>query len=694
MLNKRMLFILEYLMENQGKGLLKNMVNIIQMSERTIRYDIDKINEFLLEKNIGKINKLSKGIVVLENPENVKEYLLENFHEIFFLEYRDIFLTISILFSGKINISHICETFDLSRTTIKNDLKGIKKKLEEYNLKLEINTHKGLVLIGKEEDVRRMQLNILNKYFDFEDTHSLEVKYISKLIEKNFKGIDFKSVSKFIDYVTENMEKIISDEAYLILKNYILIMVRRIQQNKILKTSLNENFLMTTEEYNAVLKAIPILEAVYNLKINNYEILKLTDYFLGSHSYNTKMSFYKNWIEIETIIKKIIDEFSEQIQLDLSKDEFLFDGLLNHIKPTIHRIRNKIELKNSIYSEVISEYPKLFTLTKKVFSNLEEFIGKEFSKEELAFLVIHFKGAIDRNAYQKKETRNILLVCGEGLGTSKLISQQLKENYDVNILNTIPLNQLTKTIKKLDKTIDLIVTTLKIKDIETDIPVILVKPILNNEELKRLDRYNLPKYNKKVLLSNILKSLKKGATITDEKLVIKELKKHLGNKLIDDMEEEAPNLLNLLPIENINLNIGINSWEEAIKFSGNILYKNGYVEKEYSFEMVNIIKKHGPYMIVAKNLAIPHTNKKYVRKTGMSLLTLNNPVYFPGNIPVTTILAFSSLHGKEHFNALRSFIDMVKSYEFIGKVEKLNSSKKVIEIIKKYEFLMNLGKQK
>ena len=186
MLNRRMLFILEYLMENNGKGILKEMVNIIKMSERTIRYDIDRINEFLVEKKIGEIKKLSKGIVELQNSEKIKKYLLVNFHEMFFSEYRDILTTISILFSGKINISHACEEFELSRTTIKNNLKDIKKTLEKYNLSLNVNTQQGLVLAGKEEDIRRLQLKLLNKYFNFEDSPSLEIQYISKKIEKYF----------------------------------------------------------------------------------------------------------------------------------------------------------------------------------------------------------------------------------------------------------------------------------------------------------------------------------------------------------------------------------------------------------------------------------------------------------------------------------------------------------------------------
>lgn len=694
MLNKRMLNIIEYLINNEGKGVLKEMLGSIKVSERTLRYDIDKINEFLLESKSGEIIKRSKGKIELLNPHEVREYLIINFHRIFFLEYRDISILISIIFCGKVNISHICEKFDLSRPTINNDMKEIKKMLSKYNLQLIMNNKEGFLLIGKEEDIRRIQLKVLNKYFNINGSNSLEIIYTTSLIKENLKDIQVNIANNFIDYITRSINKVISDEAYTIIRNYIIIMVVRVKNGFFLKSSLNQNFLSTTDEFLAISKAIPVLEAGYQIKLNEFEIYKITDYFLGSHSYNPKMSFYENWIEVETNIKKIIGEVSEELQLDLSKDKLLMDGLLNHIKPAIHRVKNKIELKNSIYFEVVEEYPELFRKVKKSILLLEKFIGLPFSEDEIAYIVLHFKGAVDRNLYQKKESKDILLVCGEGLGTSKLVEQQLKENYNIDVVESIPLNQLKNFISSEKKKVDLIITTVKINQFETDIPVIHVRTILNAEELKKIDKYNLPKYNKKILLSNILNSLKKGAVIENQKIIIEELKAHLGNKLIDDIKTKELSILDILPLDNIKLNVRADSWEEAIKKAAGILFEGGYTHYGHGEEMIRLIKKHGSYIVVVPNLAIPHTNKKFVKKTGMSLITLSEPVYFPGKVPVNTILAFSSVDNKDHFSALSNFLEIVKNYDFIKKAHRASTPKKIIKIFEKYEFFINLGKNK
>ncbi len=694
MLNKRMLNIIEYLINNEGKGVLKEMLDSIKVSERTLRYDIDKINEFLLENKSGEIIKRSKGKIELLNPSEVRKYLILNFDRIFFLEYRNISILISIIFCGKINISHICEKFNLSRPTINNDMKEIKKMLSKYNLQLIMNNREGFLLVGKEEDIRRIQLKVLNKYFNVNGSNSLEITYTTSLIQENLEDIQLNIVNNFIDYITRSINKVISDEAYTIIRNYIIIMVVRVKNVFFLKSSLNQNFLSTTDEFLTISKAIPILEAGYQIKLNEFEIYKITDYFLGSHSYNPKMSFYENWIEVETNIKKIIGEVSDELQLDLSKDKLLMDGLLNHIKPAIHRVKNKIELKNSIYFEVMEEYPELFRKVKKSMLLLEKFIGFPFSEDEIAYIVLHFKGAVDRNLYQKKETKDILLVCGEGLGTSKLVEQQLKENYNIDVVESIPLNQLKNFISSEKKKVDLIITTVKINQFETDIPVIHVRTILNAEELKKIDRYNLPKYNKKILLSNILNSLKKGAVIENEKVIIEELKAHLGNKLVDDIKVKELSILDILPLNNIQLDVEVDSWEEAIKKVGDILFEEGYTHYGHGEEMIRLIKKHGSYIVVVPNLAMPHTNKKFVKKTGMSLITLSEPVYFPGEVPVNTILAFASVDNKDHFAALSNFLEIVKNYDFIKKAHRASTPKKIIKIFEKYEFFINLGKNK
>lgn len=140
----------------------------------------------------------------------------------------------------------------------------------------------------------------------------------------------------------------------------------RIKKEKFLEEIGNQNFLADTEEFRCISSFKDILEKEFEIEFCHNEILQITDYFLGSHTYNFEQSYYKNWIEIEILVKKFIAAFNKNIHTDLSKDKILFKEIINHIKPTLYRIKNRIKLENSIYAEVLNSYPNIFYLTKKL----------------------------------------------------------------------------------------------------------------------------------------------------------------------------------------------------------------------------------------------------------------------------------------------------------------------------------------
>lgn len=691
MINTRIIFILELLLDTSKENTFKSLSEILKVNERTIRYDIETINKKFLEKNIPIIENIGKGTLFLKEPDKVSNFLKKLSNINFINEHREIIILIKILFQDLININKLCEELDLSRTTIKETIKELKEILDVYNLKLELVPKQGLMLMGKEEDIRRLQLKTLNQYMITESQDYIR-NFFYQQIRTYYKNIHIQEVKKFISYVIKSLNKVISDEAFITLNNYILIMIKRIKKNHSLITSSNQIFFSQTKEYEILIKALPLLESNFEIELNDFELYKLTDYFLGSHSYVIDQSFYNNWIEIEILVKKIINNFEKIYGQKLFNDKLLLDGLTNHIKPTIHRIKNKIELQNSIYKEVYLNYPDIFKTTELALIPLNEFIGEKISNDEISFISLHFKASLDRNKIDKKESKNILIVCGVGYGTSKLLAQQIKDKYNVNIVDTIPYNQVSSyTLEN----IDLVITTLSPQKFNTNIPVVTIKTILTEENINILNQYNLPKYSKKVSLNSLIEIIGKNALIADKKTLMKDLQTLMGNKLILDLENRNPTLSELLKIENIKLNISANNWEDAILLAGNILESSGAISNEYTSEIIEKIKKYGSYMVTTGNLALPHgKGGSSVFKTAMVLFTFSEPIIFPGKEKVNTMLTFSSFDNNEHLDALTIFIDLVKEHNFLEKIKTIKNEKKILDIIKKYEFLATIGRKK
>lgn len=692
-INKREIKILEILLKVENTISIKELSQLLEVSDRSIRYDIENINSYLNEFELIPIEKQSKGFLSYSKPdiERLLFHSSDN-NENFYNQYRDELILIQIAFEENINIPTICEEFNLSRSTIKASIKNSEKILENYELKLILNPQKGLKLSGSEENIRKFQLKLLNQFRFNQESNDYKFDFLKKYINKYFEKTDLNNIKIFINYIINSLGKVISDEAYITLLNYTVIVIERIRENNTLTHSQNSNFFQHSLEFEIVNKAVSLLEVSENIQLNINEIIKFTDYLLGSHSYSTSFSSLDNWIEIDILIKKIITQFSEIATINLNDDTILLEGLVNHIKPTVYRIKNKIELENSILEEFLTSYSEIFTITKNSLDVLEKFLGESIPESEIAFIGVHFKSALDRHQKNNLSIKNIVIVCGLGYGTSKLMAQQIKNRYNVNIVDTIPYYQVEKFIET--KTVDMIITNLKELNVNSKIPVVHIKTLLTNEDFNLLNSYNLPKYNKVVSLSKILSSIRLGAEIIDEKIIIDSLKENFKDIIVDDTTTISRNLSSFLKEKNIILNKKANTWEEAIKMAGEILVENNYVDSTYSDGMINSIKKNGSYVVVSELIAIPHAkNENNIFNTGMGLLCLEKEVLFPDNIKVKYILAFCSQDNQSHLNAIVQFVDLLKKYDFLNVLEKATSKKKIIDTIKKYEFLTHFGKK-
>lgn len=672
--------ILKILSMSEGKGNIKSLAKSLELAERTIRYELEKIDDYLLSRNMKPLERTFGGNIFFEEYENFTQQA-ENLPSESMMDTheRRNYIFFKALFKEKINLTKLCEELDISRTTIKNDVKYLREELSKNNISLRAY-QEGLILEGTENDIRREQLKFLKRYSNsmFYDTSQIRTK-TEKIIEEYIKSVDFKVIKSFIDNVQKKMNKVISDEAYNIIAVYLIITVLRIKKEKFLEEIGNQNFLADTEEFRCISSFKDILEKEFEIEFCHNEILQITDYFLGSHTYNFEQSYYKNWIEIEILVKKFIAAFNKNIHTDLSKDRILFKEIINHIKPTLYRIKNRIKLENSIYAEVLNSYPNIFYLTKKAIKDIENYLGVEFSDDETAFLAIYFKGAIDRNKFKEKDLKRVLVVCAHGYGTSKLLVQQLNEIYTINVVQTIPRYMLEKTLE--EERVDLIISTINIEN-KIDIPVVKVNSVLTQEDIAALDKYELSRQKKRFFLSEILNIIERNCVIENKEELIEDLNGYFENKLVDDTEQNDLRLSDILTEENILLNQSAETWEEAVIKGGEILLHNGYVSKKYVDSLAENIKKYGSYVVISEGIALPHSKTdNAVLKTGMSLVTLKEPVIFPGDKKVSIILSFSSFDMNEHFTALSDLNELIFGHEFFENIMKARYSKDVIRYI-------------
>ena len=685
MVKKRYFEIINLILNSNDKITVKDISNLYNITERSIRYDIDELNMFFQEKNnrdIIEINNnrlkiLYSGNEIEEIVRNirVKEYFLSENERVNILAY-EIFLV-----KNEFILQYFTEKYNLSKTTVRHSLKELNKIIDEYGLVIDMNNNKGYKIIGNEVNIRKYMINILRKYIKNTKEKNIEYNPLEKIIQKFLKKSRIKESKNLINKILDYTEKTISDEAFETLQLFLFIsQIRNENGHEIEEDVENKIFLSKTLEFIKIKK---ILEKVENIK--EKDIYHFIDFFLGSYSYNLEYSYFLNWILIESLIDQFIKLLSDKLEVNITEDKILRKELLNHIKPAIYRMKNKFKLTESILSEVKRQYMELFVKTKSSLKIISDFINLSFDEDEAAFITVMIQRAIMRNnpATLFKKDTYILIVCGLGYSSSRFLYENINNRFQVNIIDIIPFNQL-ENYNYLEKA-DIIISTL---DFKLDgIDVITVNPIMNEKDILKLKNYGLPEKKSKIKLTELLNIINK---ITEEVELKRQLMKNFEENIYDDTEQKVEigkSFVELLSEKNIKLNADADNLDEVIEITGQTMIDSGLVKKKYTEELKNQITQYGKYILVGNKTILPHGQLlKNVKETGFSLITLKKEIDFFGN-EIRIVICLASRNKDEHLRAILELNGYLKNTDFENELLIKKTPEELMNYLKALEIL-------
>ena len=680
MVKKRYFEIINLVINSNDGITVKDISNLYNITERSIRYDIDELNVFFQEKNnkdIIEINNNRLKILYSENEiedivENIKEkeYFLSENERVNILSY-EIFLS-----KNEFILQYFTEKYNLSKTTVRYSLKELNKIISEYGLVIDMNNNRGYKIIGSEINIRKYIINILREYIKNTKEKKIEYDPLKKIIQKFYKKSRIEESKNTINKILDYTGKTISDEAFETLQLFLFISaIRNKNGHEIEEDVENEIFLSKTMEFSKIRE---ILEKIENIK--EKDVHYFVDFFLGSYSYNLEYSYFLNWILIESLIDQFIKLLSDKLKVNLTEDKILRKELLNHIKPAIYRMKNKFKLTESILSEVKKQYMELFIKTKSSLKIISDFIDLSFDEDEAAFITVMIQRAIMRNnpSTLLKKDPNILIVCGLGYSSSRFLYENINNRFQVNIIDIIPFNQL-ENYNYLKKA-DIIISTLDFKLDGMD--VITVNAVMNEKDILKLKNYGLPEKKSKIKLSELLSIIRK---VSDETELKKQLMRNFGENIYDDMGEKSEtgkSFVELLSEKSIKLNVAANNLDEVIEITGQTMIDSGLVKEEYTDELKNQIIQYGKYILVGDKTILPHGQLlKNVRETGFSLITLKKGIDFFGS-EIKIVICLASRNKDEHLRAILELNRYLKNPDFENELLNKENSEELTGYLK------------
>ncbi|MDY0393609.1 PTS sugar transporter subunit IIA [Virgibacillus halophilus] len=110
-------------------------------------------------------------------------------------------------------------------------------------------------------------------------------------------------------------------------------------------------------------------------------------------------------------------------------------------------------------------------------------------------------------------------------------------------------------------------------------------------------------------------------------------------------------LRELVTVDDIEIGIKADNWEEAIRKSSERLLEKGAIETTYVDSMIKVLNENGPYIVLGNHIALAHTRPEFgANELGLSFSTLNPPVPFGAKHfdPIKLIITFSATDSDSH----------------------------------------------
>ena len=695
-MNKRKMDIIKKFSKQNEDYTLVELANRYSVSKRTIRNDIDAINDLLDEHKIGLISYGPGGRVVI--PGDFARLLpklgdsLEQYYQFSSDERRLVISAILVSASSYVSADALAEQLGTSRTTVFNDIDYVEILLSESFLELQSVAGKGFLVSGEEAERRSYLLVMSSRLNNVPGALAVAMPL----------AFDSDASGEMTGILGETLQMYgmhIQDAVFQHLVRYLCIAYMRIREGNYLEHDTARSLFDNGDFVSDVA-----------LQLNKRDILfgnSEKNFFAGVLAkYNIAVSnvFQRRELNIQIACRSFIERISDILGKDLTDDYILFESLSAHLESTFYDRNLDLDDSQEV-QEVISDNPEIARVVTDNCEILEAAGGRGLSNLEKGYVAIHVCAAIERREMNGRNL-NVILACSAGLGTSQLLLESLKNRFSFNIVGVIPAHEAS-TLSGSDA--DFVISTVPLPD--CSINSVVISPIPHERDYQKVSK----KISELSYLTwrrrNSINSSGQDASASLESVIskISDLlyrefperyyqlmpkvntilrSNYYSSSTRGDHGKSESRLHQLLTKEFIELDVSCTDWKDSIKASGHRLVDGGYCSDEYVEATIRNVEELGPYIVISKGFALPHESAdKGALKLGLSLVRLKTPVYFGVKEldPVRYVCMLASIDNTAHLRALFDLMNCLKLPEFLAALDNAKTPREASGVIYYFE---------
>lgn len=622
----------------------------LDISDRTLYSDIKAVNCFVKEYQMTVEKKPGMGIKLTGDSEKRIELL----HSLKFNDQNETdftpkerqleILRLLLVDEKTLTYEKLSNYFYVSKTSIAKDIEEISSFLNTETVSIE-SDKKGTRIAGTETQKQyslKKYINLLleeKNCLSEEDFFTKAPEIIKQIFPPQIVDIAFKTVKKIEDTVNVS----VADYYLKSLIITLIVFIYRLSKGNHMPPERNFVFeeVRILETYLIAKNVLEIVSEQLHLSSDESDVDYLNRQLIA-HGLKPELKNKMGAVKYKEVISEAIKEMSTIMHVDLTRDKRLFNGLVFHIVPMVYRLKMGIKVKNPLLHEIELQYPVTLSATWYVMSKMKKELGVTLIEDEVAFIMVHFQAAIERNTQAKK----ILIVCPTGIGTSELIANKIKRILpSQDIIEVAPMRKVYEN--NIDN-VDLIISSVQL-DIKEK-PVIYISPLVSNTDIKTISNFYTNIFYSDNPVDNEMRkyNFKYIPEIMDEDLIFADCnyktKEECLHRMIDAVEEKQAT------------------------FDG---FKDSIFDRE----------KLGATALDT-GIALPHALPETVRISKLVIMTLKNYIRWDNkNINVIILICIAKKDIKKVKNILSEIYKIVETKESINHLLIGKKGREIFELL-------------
>lgn len=675
-MRKRSTEILEKLILSNSKSMeVKKLITTYRISLKTLRTDVNEINDFLLEAKMSptKLNEKEKLILLEKDIMKIQDRLnhMDTYSYKMSREERQIYIIAELLVSQDyITMQNLAKKLNVSRNTILNDFETVKDYCLAFNVNVLMKSSKGIKIECDQKDRNNLLMQI---FHDLEDDY-MEKSFFHQLIQRKLgMKIPLEMIKEDLREYMEQQHMLVSDRVFSYVSIYLFVILNR-KINKKRRTV--EKLTGDTASDNL----LNWFADKYEVSINKNDVKDFGRY-MKQHDFNISSEQKEiNDVELYGIIVYFLQMVGEDIECSLQSDTVLIESLLEHIRTLKNWEDYDFEMPLSDELPIPKEI-----LEKTIEKNsiiLERYLGYPLTKEMKESIMIHICAAFVRNL-EYLNLLEVLIVCPGSMATGKYLEAQVKNYFDFRVAAVIPSRDVEEFLKS--NKIDFVISTVNVRS--ESVPCVKVQAQLTMNDINAIQniafllgrKENKSENESRYVEQNFLDVMKtflekldasKRDEFFDEVYALMETKiQSTGKSILAQMLDPSKIMIKQEKI----------TWEQGILQAADILEKKGCVGSDYGKKAVENVKEYGDYIIISKGIALAHAGKKeaHVYKDGLSLVMCPEGIEFTeGNI-VYLVFCFAVAEEKDYLKLFQEIIALGKTQK---KMKDILQQKNVVSL--------------